>query len=298
MMSKHHSHEKEIAFVKQLLPISHLVLETGTFDTHLMQDPSLANENKRHWGYQKGPNYGYANTHARVLARDGYTCQCCKGKRKDSHLEVHHILPRSQGGSDDAENLVTLCHTCHTKLHAGKIHPKLGKGKPVGNLRYATQMNSIRKQLLRRHPEATETFGYVTKSNRMSLGIPKEHYCDACVIATDGKPFVVKTLLYKKRCVPEGDFQQTKGIRSQQPLNTGKVEGFRKFDKVLYLGKEYFIKGKDSNGYAVLMDIDKNKIDFSYMPRGMKTPKFSLMQRIEARTSWITTTVDVTRNIA
>ncbi len=30
----------------------------------------------------------------------------------------------------------------------------------------------------------------------------------------------------------------------------------RKFDKVKYFGKEYFIKGRMSSGYAVLMDID------------------------------------------
>ena len=37
MVSKFHSHEKEIKFVKSILPISKLVIETGTFDTHLMK---------------------------------------------------------------------------------------------------------------------------------------------------------------------------------------------------------------------------------------------------------------------
>ena len=48
-----------------------------------------------------------------------------------------------------------------------------------------------------------------------------------------------------------------------------------------------FNKGRMSTGYAVLMDIDGDKIDFSNAPRGMKTPKMSNMQRISARKSWI-----------
>lgn len=35
------------------------------------------------------------------------------------------------------------------------------------------------------------------------------------------------------------------------------------------------------------MDIDNNTLDFSYMPRKMKTPKIKNMIRLEARKSWI-----------
>lgn len=296
MISKFHSHEKEIAFIKKILPVeSNLIFETGTFDTHLMKNPSLADERIKHWGYQKGTNYGFENIKAMVLNRDNYTCQCCKGKHRDSKLEVHHIIFRSKGGSDEADNLVTLCHTCHKKLHAGKLSFNFN-GKEKGTLKYATQMNSIRLQLLANHPEAIETFGYITKANRITLKIEKEHYNDACVIATGGKSFTMKSLLYKKVCIPKGDFQQTKGIRSEQSITTAKIYGFKKYDKVNYLGKEYFIKGRMSTGYAFLMDIDEKKIDFSDMSKGWKTPKLSNCKRIEARTSWITTSIVLIQN--
>ena len=284
MRSKLHSHVKEIEYIKSILPITEMVFETGQFDTHLMKNPSLANPKVKHWGYQKGTNYGFENIKARVLNRDNYTCQCCKGKHKDSKLEVHHIIFRSQGGSDEESNLITLCHTCHKDLHSGKINPKLN-GKAKGNLKYATHMNSIRKQLFRLYPNAIETFGYVTKANRLRLGVDKEHYCDACIIATQGNLFTVKTNLYKKRCVSDGDFQKTKGVRSEKPIITDKICGFRKFDKVRYLEKEYFIKGRMSTGYAALMDIDGNKADFSAMPKGYKTPKLSNCKRIAARST-------------
>ena len=297
MQSKLHSHVKEIEYVKSILPITTVVLETGQFDPHLMKNPSLANLKIRRWGYQKGSNYGFENTKAKVLNRDNYTCQRCKNKRKDSKLEVHHIVFKSQGGSDEEDNLIALCHTCHTKLHEGSVRLNL-KGKAKGTLKYATQMNSIRKQLFRIYPDAIMTFGYVTKANRLQLGAEKEHYLEACLIASNGNPFTLKSFLYQKKCVPDGDFQQTKGRRSEKPITTGKTDGFRKFDKVRYLGAEYFIMGKMSTGYAALMDISGKKIDFSAMPRGYKTPQFERFTRLKARTTWIVTTVAVTRNIA
>lgn len=285
MVSKLHSHVKEIEYIKSILPIKTLVLETGQFNPHLMQNPEAK---YKLWGYQKGKNYGFVNTKEMVLNRDNYTCQYCKGKHKDSKLEVHHIIYRSNHGSDDENNLITLCQTCHKLLHNGEIKLNL-KGKAKGTLKYATHMNSIRKQLLGIYPEAIETFGFVTKENRLNINIDKHHYLDACVIATGGNEFTICCDIYKKRCIPKGDFQQTKGIRSEQKLNTEKICGFRKFDKVKYFGKEYFIKGRMSTGYAFLMNIDGNKIDFSNMPKGYKTVKLKNCKRISARKSQLTT---------
>lgn len=286
MISKFHSHIKEIEFIKFILPIKTLVLETGTFDMHLMKNPILANPKVRHWGYQKGANYGFENTKAKILNRDGYTCQCCKGKKRDSKLEVHHIVFRSQGGSDDENNLITLCHTCHYNVHNGIQKLNL-KGKLKGTLKYATQMNSIRKHLLERvYPDAVETFGYITKANRYINNIEKTHYSDACMIASGGNQInILQTGVYFKVNISKGDYQQTKGIRSEQKLPKGKIQGFKKYDKVKYLEKEYFIKGRMSSGFAVLMDIYGNKIDFSNMPKGFKTPKLANCERISARTA-------------
>ena len=286
MISKINSHIKEIEYVKSILPIDNLVLETGTFDMHLMKNPMLHNEKYRHWGYQKGLNYGFANTKAKVLNRDNYTCQFCKGKKKSNRLEIHHVIFRSNGGSDEENNLITLCDTCHTNLHHGNLKLNL-KGIKKGSLKHATQMNSIRIQLLNIY-ECEETFGYITKENRQNLGLPKEHYMDAVVIASGGEKVNFKQdVLYIKKCVSCGDYQQSKGIRSEQRIPPNKICGFRKFDKVNYFGKEYFIKGRMSSGYVILMDIEGNKIDFSGMPKGFKTPKLSNCKRIQARNSWM-----------
>ncbi len=61
---------------------------------------------------------------AAVLARDRHRC-ATPGCRSTCFLEVHHITPRRQGGSNRADNLVTLCSRCHQFAHghAGALAP-------------------------------------------------------------------------------------------------------------------------------------------------------------------------------
>ncbi len=51
-----------------------------------------------------------------VLARDKHQCQA-PGCGRTRFLEVHHILARRQGGTNDPENLMTLCGSCHRLWH-------------------------------------------------------------------------------------------------------------------------------------------------------------------------------------
>ena len=56
----------------------------------------------------------YAQLCRRVLERDGWRCQKCG---RGSELQVHHLRFRSALGDDDIENLITLCFSCHEKIH-------------------------------------------------------------------------------------------------------------------------------------------------------------------------------------
>ena len=278
--SKVQSHIDEIEFCKKILPISKIVLEVSQFDTALMKNPELINEKLRHWGYQKGFNYEYSSRREAVLHRDNYTCQCC-GK-KHVKLEVHHIIFRSMGGTDDERNLITLCEKCHKAIHDGILI--LTKKPKKLNLKYATQMSIIRSQLLKHYPDAIETFGFVTKENRNNLNLSKGHFVDACVIASGGKGFKQLDWLFKKRRVAKQNRQLCRGIRGEKQIPTGKVFGFRRFDKVRYLKEICFIKGRRSSGSFVLMDIDNNTIDFRDKG-GRKEPSHKLLERLNARKS-------------
>lgn len=57
-----------------------------------------------------------------VLERDGHTCQLC-GFVASSNLHIHHIMKRSEGGTDHLDNLLTLCPSCHSKADRKFYNP-------------------------------------------------------------------------------------------------------------------------------------------------------------------------------
>ena len=60
----------------------------------------------------------------------------------------------------------------------------------------------------------------------------------------------------------------------------------KKFDKVKYFGKEYFIKGRMSKGgYCVIMNISGETVDFSNMPKGLGISKLANCERVSTRRS-------------
>ncbi|MDQ7826193.1 MAG: HNH endonuclease signature motif containing protein, partial [Candidatus Eremiobacteraeota bacterium] len=56
--------------------------------------------------------------HHKILKRDRFRCQT-PGCRCRRNLHVHHIIRRSQGGTDDPWNLIVLCEACHLHLLHG-----------------------------------------------------------------------------------------------------------------------------------------------------------------------------------
>lgn len=52
-----------------------------------------------------------------ILERDDYKCRNCD---EESSLEVHHIIPISQGGTKSDNNLCTLCKDCHFSIAHGE----------------------------------------------------------------------------------------------------------------------------------------------------------------------------------
>lgn len=57
-----------------------------------------------------------------ILERDDFTCQYCGRKAPDVALEVDHIIPVSNGGTNNPSNLKTACFECNSQKRAkGKI---------------------------------------------------------------------------------------------------------------------------------------------------------------------------------
>lgn len=55
-----------------------------------------------------------------VLRRDQGRCQV-PSCRHATWVDVHHVVPREEGGGHETDNLVTLCGAHHRALHRGTL---------------------------------------------------------------------------------------------------------------------------------------------------------------------------------
>ena len=72
---------------------------------------------------ERGYGYAWKKLRLLILQRDAYLCQeCYRHKKLTPATDVDHIKPKSAGGTDDPDNLQSLCRSCHdikTKLESG-----------------------------------------------------------------------------------------------------------------------------------------------------------------------------------
>lgn len=252
------SHIKLIGKIKELLPVSQMVIEVAAFDIQKIKNPEIVGVS-----YQNGEQNGFWNVREYVLYRDGHTCQYCKGKSKDPVLEVHHLESRQTGG-DRPDNLITLCKTCHDQVSLGKLVLKV---RPSKGFRAETFMSMVRGNLVNALREngdtVNHTYGYLTKSARIALGLEKSHVNDAFVIAGGDSQKRLSSFLCVRQ-VRKCNRKLFKGARSHIRNTAPRfVHGFQRFDKVVWNGFEAFIFGRRSTGYFDLRKLDGTKLSAS-----------------------------------
>lgn len=80
-------------------------------------------ERQRYNKYQRLPDINKTYGRAWKRIRDRYVAKhplcemCLKEGRMTPVEEVHHILPINRGGTHDEANLMSLCRSCHNKVH-------------------------------------------------------------------------------------------------------------------------------------------------------------------------------------
>ena len=258
------SHLKVIDNVYKILPISKTIIEVASFDTQLLK-AEVEGRTISGTDYQNGEMTGW-NIREYVLFRDNHECQHCHGKSKDKILEVHHLESRKTGGNAP-NNLITLCSTCHAKYHKGEIELKQKRGTKYSDTTFMGIMRwELYNKLKEINPNVNLTYGYITKSNRIKLGLAKEHYNDAYCIAQNFEAKPLKKIIYQKkvRChnrqihkanILKGEIKK----RNQAPYV---VKGFRLFDKVKTLDNiEAFIFGRRQSGYFDIRKLDGSKVN-------------------------------------
>lgn len=170
-------------------------------------------------------------TRFEIFKRDKFTCRYCGLASPDVVLEVDHIVPKCEGGSDDSINLTTSCWTCnHGKAGVPLDSTLTGEDphdKAVAIIEQERQLREFNKVLVkarkRRERDAWELFAYwnnvehCESCNRRdfswmvkTLGwLPAEtvrEYMDAAVRAG-----AIRDLRYVKGCV--------RNLREQAAVN-------------------------------------------------------------------------------
>ena len=259
---KINTHLSVIEKVHKILPVSKIIVEVASFDIQKIKNPQIQGKE-----YQEGEQLDFWSVREYVLFRDNHECQCCKGKSKDKILNVHHIESRKTGGNAP-NNLITLCETCHTGYHNGTVKlPKIIKrGMKFKDAAFMGVMRwAFYNKLKKMYHDVELTFGYITKNTRIKSNLPKDHYIDARCIS--GNPLAVSDgiVYYQKkiRCHNRQIHKLTIFKNSRRKRNQAEylVKGFRLFDKVKYLGKEYFIFGRRNSGFFDIRNLQGNKVN-------------------------------------
>lgn len=282
-------HLSVVSKIRQILPISKVVIEVAQFDTQLLKALDNGLNIPQGTDYQQGEQLGFWNVREYVLFRDNHKCQCCKGKSKDTILNVHHIESRKTGGNSPS-NLITLCETCHKKYHKGLL-PSF---KPKRQLSYkdAAFMGIIRWEVYNRLKvqnsdiEIKLTYGYITKNIRIANNIGKSHISDAFCIANNlnALPLNEEYLIKKVRCHNRQIHKATINKGGYRKLNQApyEVKGFKLFDRVRINNIEGFVFGRRRDGRLAIRLLDGTKLNeqISYKKVvKLENAKYYLMER-------------------
>ena len=88
-------------------------------------------------------------------ARHCCVCHHSKGVK----VEVHHIVPESQGGANEIENAITLCFDCHADAgHYNPSHPRGTKFSPNELRRHRDEWHAMVRQHAIRSPDDPDFF--------------------------------------------------------------------------------------------------------------------------------------------
>lgn len=169
------SHIRFIKGLKKILPITKTIIEVASFDTHLLKNPNV-----KGISYQEGEQKDFFNTREYIFHRDKHTCQICK--KEDKVLQVHHIGFWKGDRSNRPANLMAICTSCHIPKNHSKEGILWGLKPANKGFKEATYMTLIRRRIAD-ILKCDKTYGYITKSKRISLGLDKSHRNDAFVIA-------------------------------------------------------------------------------------------------------------------
>jgi len=176
------THLNLIGKIKKMLPITHCVIEMNRFSFARMEKPEIKN-----YEYQRGRLFGSDGLKDFVYKRQEGRCLLCGGEIE----EYHHVEERSNGGSNTADNIAGVCHSCHHKVHTDKEMYEILKSKFKGLKKKYNALSILNQIIPYLVDELFVMFkfnlnfcsGSETKTIRDFYQMDKDHDIDAYCIA-------------------------------------------------------------------------------------------------------------------
>ena len=244
------------------LPISHIIVEDVQVDVRRLSNPDVQGSD-----YQQS-NRLDENLRLACLMRDNFTCQKCS--KKETRLEVHHIVWTSKGGKDSIYNVITLCKKCHDKVHetgeSGKVKLKGNKvatgmdGFSDKIAQRTMQGKTLMYQELEKIASLSTVFGYQTAAFRKSCDYPKEHWIDALCIANletgeliqpDKENPWIECEAYRNHYEIWFRAKQTRRIFNTQPSKGGLIKQWQKYKGLASNGENCILVDKRDKHFAL-----------------------------------------------
>jgi hypothetical protein len=232
-------------------------METVKFDTQLMDNPHIQGVE-----YQQGTRAGYE---LREYLLEKWHRQCSYCGAQNGPLQVEHIQPRANGGTDRVSNLCLACEPCNKAKGRQDIQIFLAK-KPEVLKRILAQAKaplkdasavSMSRWALYDHLKAVGLpiecgSGGITKFNRTTRALPKSHWMDAANVgkSTPARlqiegviPLLITANGHGRRqlCLMDAS-----GFPRTRPKSAKKVKGYQTGDIV----KAVVTKGKHIGVYV------------------------------------------------
>jgi 5-methylcytosine-specific restriction endonuclease McrA len=179
-----------LTWVQRFSRICHITntsMERVRFDMQLLENPEISGVE-----YQQGTLAGYE---VREYLLEKWERKCTYCKKDSTPLQIEHINPRANGGTNRIGNLCLACEKCNLAKGTKDIRDFLKKkpdllkkilAQAKAPLKDAAAVNSTRWELFRR----LEVLGLpiecgsggLTKYNRSTIGLPKTHWIDAACV--------------------------------------------------------------------------------------------------------------------
>ena len=184
-----------------LCPITTISQELVRFDTQAMDTADIEGGQ-----YQQGQLSGY-EVREYVLLTWNHQCAYCDAR--EVPLELDHIQPRSNNGSNRASNLTLACPPCNQRKGNQDIHAFL-RDEPERLARILSRLKAPRRDVAAVNATRWALYerltalglpvecgsGKLTKYNRVTRGLPKTHWCDAaCVGRSTPQPLDVSGIV-------------------------------------------------------------------------------------------------------